>query len=79
MRCAKCDPATVRITYEGSPLPLEKDPVGLAITCVYPKVGPFELVEVLTIVIRGGVVVTLLPSDELVSMTDMGVEKVENG
>jgi len=57
-------------------LPLEKDPVGFAITCVYAIVDPAELVEVPR---RRGTVVALSPFDGFMSVADTGVENVENG
>jgi hypothetical protein len=42
-------------------------------------VDPFKFVEVPTLVTRGGAVVAFSPFDEFVSVTDTGVEKVENG
>jgi hypothetical protein len=68
------------MTYEDwfTALPLGKDPVGLAITCVYAIDDPFESVEILTLVRKGGAVVALSPFDEFMSVIDTGVEKVEN-
>jgi hypothetical protein len=66
------------MTYEDwlITLPLEKDPVGFAITCVYAIVDPAELVEVPR---RRGTVVALSPFDGFMSVADTGVENVENG
>lgn len=69
------------MTYEAwfISLPLEKDPVGFAITCVYTMLDPSEFVEVPTLVRKRGTVVALSPFDEFMSVTATGVEKVENG
>lgn len=68
-------------TYDDGLMPwvLEKVPVGLAITCVYVILDPFESVEVPTLVTRGGTVTTFEPPAEFVRVTDTGIEKVENG
>jgi len=88
MRTAKITPTAknVPITSPGLrrnedwfiTLPLEKDPVGFAIACVYAMVDPSEFVEIPTLVRRGAVVENS-PFDEFMSVTDTGVEKVDVG